>query len=68
MVKPFKFIVTTILFESLAGCVRERKTYQKHIKHEIRSFPKSVEKRRENDARKSYAKIMENGANMDSKR
>ena len=68
MVKSFKFIVKTMVLEGLAGCVHERKCIKKYIKNEIKSFPKSVENRCENDARKSDAKIMENGANMESKR
>ena len=41
--------------------MRERKIYKK-TQNEIKSFPKSVENRCENDARKSDAKIMENDA------
>ena len=59
---------TQMVFEGLAGCVRERKIYQKHTNNGINSFPKSVENRCENDSRKSDAEIMGNGANMESKR
>ena len=31
MVKSFKFIVKTMVFEGLTGCVREQKMYQNNI-------------------------------------
>ena len=67
MAKSFQFIVKAMIFEGLSGCVRERNMYQKHIKHEIKSFPNSVENRCEKDARKNDVKMMENCAKIDSK-
>ena len=68
MVKSLKFIVTisSLFSEGLTGCVRERKMYQKQTQI-LKSFPTS-ENRCENDARKSDAEIMDNDANMESKR
>ena len=57
-----------MFFEGLAGCVRERKMYQTHIKNEIKFFSKSIENRYGTDARESDAKIIENGVNTESKR
>ena len=68
MVKSFKFIVKTNVFDKYAGCVRERKRYQTTPIMRSNSFPKSITNRCENDARKSDSTIMEEGANMESKR
>ena len=68
MVKSLQFIVNTMVFEGLTGCVRERKMYQKQIRNEIQTFPELVGNRCENDAWESDAKIMEFVANMESKR
>ena len=40
MVKSFNFVVKTLLFEGLAGCVLERKGYPKNIKNETEAHTK----------------------------
>ena len=40
MVKSFKFIVKTMAFEGLAGCVREQKMYQNSIQMDTKIHAK----------------------------
>ena len=42
MVKSCKFVVNTTVFDSLPGCVRERKRYQKPIKNDPQIHLKSM--------------------------
>ena len=44
MVKSFKFIVTTMLFVGLAGCVCERKMYRTNIKNDTQIHPQIKDK------------------------
>ena len=39
MVNSLKFIAKTIVVEGFAGCVRERKGYQRNIKNESKIHP-----------------------------
>jgi len=42
MVKSYKFIVKTMVFEGLTGCVREQRFHQKYIKIEAKSILKPM--------------------------
>jgi hypothetical protein len=42
MVKPYKFIVKTMVFEGLTGCLREQRFHQKYIKIEAKSILKPM--------------------------
>ena len=43
-------IHSTLVFEGVAGCVREREMYQQSIKHETKFHPQIDKHRCENDA------------------
>ena len=59
MVKTFTFIIKVMVFEGLAGCVRERKRYQTNIKHDTKIHSKIYEKSMQNVCSKSDAKNIE---------
>ena len=60
MVKSFNFIVKTIVFEGLTGCVREQKMYQDSIQMDAEIHAKVDENRSRNYVRKSNANNSEN--------
>ena len=68
MVKSFKFIVKTMVFEGLAGCVREQKGIRQTSNMKPESIYKSIQNRCEHDAQKKDAKRMENCAKIDPTR
>ena len=67
MVKSCKFIVKTMVFEGLAGCVRECKRCQKTSKMITSSIPKSIKNQCRTYARKGDAQVMENEWKMNAK-
>ena len=67
MVKSFKLIVETNLFEGLARCVRERKGINKNIKHDTKIYPQIDKNRCKIDARKSDATNIEHHQNWKRK-
>ena len=60
MVKSFKLIVNTMVFEGLTGCVREQKMYQNSIQIDTNIHAKIDENRSRNYVRKSNANNSEN--------
>ena len=58
MVKSLNFIVKTMVFDSLEGCMCERERYQKNIKNDTKIHPKIYEKSIQKHARKRHAEIM----------
>ena len=69
MGKIIQIIVKTYYFVGLTGSVCERKRYQTNINNENK-FTSNIDKKQRcgNDAPKSDANLMENCANMESKR
>ena len=66
--QSFKFIVITLVFEGLAGCVRERKSYQQNIKIDTLIHPKSMIKQCRIYARERDARMIEHVWKMEAKR
>ena len=67
MVKSFKFIVKTNVFECSAGCIRERERYQNNIKNDAKFIPKSLKNQCWIYARQNDAQMMKNGWKVDAK-
>ena len=55
-----------MVFEGVAGCVRERKRYQQNNKTIFKSMPESITNRCDDDVRKSEANMMEHGTKNES--
>ena len=60
MIESFKFIVKTMAFEGLTGCVRAQKIYQNSIQMDTQFHAKIDENRSRNYVRTSNAKHSEN--------
>ena len=60
MVKSCKFIVKTMVFEGLTGCVREQKMYQHSIQMDTKIHAKLMKNRSRRYVRKSNANNSEN--------
>ena len=69
MVSSCKFVVQILVYECLAGCVRERQRYRTNIKHATKVHNNIDDKKQSsNDARTSDATNKENDETMESKR
>jgi hypothetical protein len=63
MCKTCKFIIKTMFFESLAGCVRERQMIKKTSKMKAKSIPKSMKNHVQNGPEKVMQNDAPNGGN-----
>ena len=68
MAKSLNFIVQTMVFDGLEGCMCERERYQKNIKNDTKIHPNTYEKSIQKHARKGMQKSWKNTNKWATKR